>query len=69
MVTPGEERPFLLLGAAGLAEGEGAGETVGTKLDLAPQCTSPEVSLGGGGMLHHKKWSMELALFRKKPNR
>lgn len=33
-----------------------------TKLDLAPQCTS----LCGRGMLPHKKWPMEVVLFRKK---
>lgn len=32
MVTPGEERPFLLLGAAGLVEGERAGKTAGCSM-------------------------------------
>lgn len=39
---------------------------IDTKFDLAPQCTSPRVSLGGEGMIHHKKWPMELVQEEKK---
>lgn len=28
---------------------------------------APRVGLGGEGMLHHKKWPLELALFRQNP--
>lgn len=40
---------------------------IGTTLDWAPQRGSLAVGLGGEGMLHHKKWPLELALFRQNP--